>query len=45
MKSATKETITRLLATIFCIGLNLSVLLAVTASALQTNLSHFLQLT
>lgn len=45
MTQQTKETITRLLAIIFCIVLNLSVLLAVTASALQTNLSDFLQLT
>lgn len=44
MKSETEEKITQLLATIVCIVLNLFVLLAVTASAFQTNLSHFLQL-
>jgi hypothetical protein len=44
MKSETKEKITRFLATIICIVLNLFVLLALTASAFQTNLRHFLQL-
>jgi hypothetical protein len=45
MTQKAKETIIRVLAIIICIVLNLSILLAVTASALQTNLSNFLQLT
>lgn len=45
MKSETKENITRTLAIIVCIVLNLSWMLAVTADALQTNLLRFLQVT
>ena len=45
MKTENKEQSARILAIIICIALNLSLLLAVTASAFQTNLSHFLQLT
>lgn len=44
MKSETKEKITQILATIICIVVNLFVLLVVTASAFQTDLSHFLRL-
>jgi hypothetical protein len=44
MKSGTEEKITQILATMVCIVLNLFVLLVVTASAFQTNLSHFLHL-
>lgn len=44
MKSETKEKITQILATIVCIVLNLFVFLAVTASAFQTDLFHFLRL-
>ena len=44
MRTETKEQITRLLAIIFFISLNLSLMLLVVASAFETSVPRFLQL-